>query len=94
MSLINPENWAETGGDAKSKRWEYWGLIYKARRDFVSQIPPSYDLADVNHIPHSFEAHMRDEYGIAMSKDPDGNYTADFSIIDEHKYLLFKLKYS
>lgn len=89
--LINPENWGEVDGDAKAKRWDYWNLIYAARRDFIKQVEST---VDTGSIPESFDKHMLDEYGLRMMKDSGGNYTADYAIVDEHKYLMFRLKYS
>jgi len=62
-----------------------WIGIKKARQDFdKTRDSDQYD---------GFMEHMRDEYGIQMHYDKDGNIQQEFHIVDEKKYIFFKLKY-
>lgn len=91
MSLLNPENWSESDVEFGKRRWEYWSTMFTVRKEFVAALPADVSVLD---IPAKFEEFMFNEHGIEMGKDQVGNYTADFKIVDEHKFLLFKLKYS
>lgn len=91
MSLINPQNWSESDNSANQQRWEYWGTLFKLRKEFTSGLPQDTSLVE---IPRLFEEYMLEEHGIKVGKDEGGNYTADYTVVDEQKFLLYKLKYS
>lgn len=89
--LVNPENWSEVDQVAKSKRWEYWNTMAKIRMEFIASLDP---IPDPSEIIPLFERHMLDVHGIKVKKNSDGQYIADYDIVDEQKYLMYKLKYS
>jgi hypothetical protein len=89
--LINPENWSEVETEAKSKRWEYWNTMAKIRKEFIETLDPN--IQPIEIIP-LFERHMLDVHGIRVKKNSEGQYISDYDIMDEQKYLMYKLKYS
>ena len=40
-----------------------------------------------------FSTWIQDQYGIKLHLNSDGRITADYTIVDQHKYLICKLKY-
>jgi hypothetical protein len=41
----------------------------------------------------SFNDWLLERYGIQLQLNSDGRITADYTIVDQHKYLICKLKY-
>jgi len=63
---------------------EFWTALKNARHDFNDKGGHQHD---------GFMEHMRDTYGIQLYFDDEGNIKRDYTIVDEQKYLVFKLKY-
>lgn len=69
-------------------RTQYWMMLRKAMGD--------YDKSHVHATRHGrtdgFCQFMRDQYGLAPTLT-DGNFTEHYNIVNEKKYMLFKIKY-
>lgn len=59
----------------------FWRAMEKARRD--SSFPSTVDFSD----------YVRDAFGVQLFINDEGFINQNFAVIDEQKYLLFKLKY-
>ena len=71
-------------------KYRYWSLLRRAYQDFhKAQEATKIRLP----IQHDFVSWMAEHWGIRVHLNPMG-YTEYFDIADEHKYLLFELKYA
>ena len=78
---------------SKDARWDtIFGEI-----EFLSKVRRARDLYEQEHggtyDVELFLAWMRDEYGVDIVQNDNG-LTADYTIIDPQKHLLFELKFS
>jgi hypothetical protein len=73
----------------RNKRDQYWAMLRRAREDFKKIVSPKKYGPD----PYAFSHYLQDIYGIRPELDGYSNYTGDYTILDEKKYLLFLLKY-
>jgi hypothetical protein len=71
--------------DDRKKTYDFWKTLRKANDDYLS-----IDVAGDG----TFKEFMLYNYGIQLFYDENGNIAAHFEITDEHKHLLFVLKYS
>ena len=73
----------------KEQRNRYWRSVHTAREDYMHQYR---DLIDQTAKPllHNW---LEEHYGIRMGIDDQGNYTADYQVTDEKKFMMFKLRY-
>lgn len=61
--------------------------ITRARVDWVKEFPDEVNL-------DLFTEWLYNMYGIKLLHDPMGNITAEYTVVDEHRFLLFMLKYA
>jgi len=75
--------------DQRKKRWDYWAALKLVRKEYMQ------DMADLGgqFDAYDFEDYLEANYGIKMNL-VDGNITDGFIIMDEHKYLIFLLKFT
>jgi hypothetical protein len=71
--------------DKRAKTYDFWKSLKKAQREYLH--------LDVNG-DGTFGEFMLYEYGIQLYFDGDNYIKPDFDIVDEHKHLLFVLKYT
>ena len=71
-------------------KYRYWSMLrgayqdyYRAQEGIKIRLP----------MQHDFVSWMLEQWGVKVHTDPLG-YTEYFDIADEHKYLLFELKYA
>jgi hypothetical protein len=70
--------------EIRAKKYEYWQKLRLAQHDYAKSTGnPSTD---------DFCKWMQDRWGLAI-EIVDGGYSPYYNIIDENKYLLFKIKY-
>jgi hypothetical protein len=60
--------------------------------ELLRRLRPEYEK-DPGPMP-GFSAWVLDQYGIKLYLNSDGRITADYTIVDQHKYLICRLKYS
>jgi hypothetical protein len=60
--------------------------------EFLRRIRSEYTGADAS-VP-GFPDWLLETYGIQLILNSDGRITADYTIVDQHKYLICKLKYT
>ena len=71
-------------------KYRYWSMLRGAYQDYyLSQEGTKIRLP----MQQNFVSWMLEQWGIKVNTDPLG-YTEYFDIADEHKYLLFELKYA
>jgi len=79
-----------TGGEIfrpyREKRNRYWEILRMARNN-------ANKLSGRILNDKEFQKFLNDTYGIQPEYDNNGNYTAEYTVIDEKKYLLLLLKY-
>ena len=68
----------------RKNRWKYWNLLKLVRTEFMEG-RKEFDAYD-------FESYIQGKYGIKMNM-LDGNITDGYEIVDEHKYLIFLLRF-
>jgi len=68
----------------RKNRWKYWNLLKLVRQEFMVD-RKEFDAYD-------FESYIQNKYGIKMNM-LDGNITDGYEIVDEHKYLIFLLRF-
>ena len=80
--------------ELKRQKYEYWRMLARANEDFRSNSPPRVvnDLKDFNAEKRAFEQWMLDQWGLEVVVEQDG-YSPYYTVVDEHKYLLFCVKY-
>jgi hypothetical protein len=70
----------------RKKRDQYWRMLRSARHDFVG-------TGNSNTDPYAFSHYLQQNYGLRPELDAYSNYSNEYTVIDEKKYLLFLLKY-
>jgi hypothetical protein len=60
--------------------------------ELLRRMRPEYER-DPGPMP-GFSAWVLDQYGIKLHLNSDGRITTDYTIVDQHKYLICRLKYS
>ena len=79
-----------TGGEMlrpyREKRNRYWEILRMAQKD-------ANKLNGRILNSKEFQKFLKDTYGIQPKYDNNGNYSAEYTVIDEKKYLLLLLKY-
>ena len=75
--------------EERRKRHYYWAMLRQANDDFKKIVSPKKYGSNV----YAFSYYLQDIYGLRPELDGSGNYTGDYTILDEKKYLLFLLKY-
>ena len=73
---------------ARISRNTYWRRLGILRSEYEGSIlgVKAYTVAE-------FNTWVKDTYGLVINFDSMGNITSDYTVSDEHKYLLFLLKY-
>ena len=71
-------------------KYRYWSLLRRAYQDYHR----AQDYIKIRlPMRQDFVSWMLEQWGVKVHTDPLG-YTEYFDIADEHKYLLFELKYA
>lgn len=88
-SILAADSFRQWDRERLERRNQYWQAINRARREYLDQYVGIYDLT----VRPALHYWMQEHYGIRMGIDDQGNYTRDFEILDERRYLMFQLKY-
>lgn len=75
--------------DYRQQRDRYWTAIRAMRHEYLAENKGVYDLTARPTVHYWAEQ----KYGFAMATDGSGDYTADYTVTDPKKFLLFRLKY-
>ena len=73
----------------KEKRNQYWAALKEARKEYLSDNKGVYDLSS----RPSMHYWVRQKYGIIMGIDSLGEYTSEYTVDDEKKFMLFQIKF-
>lgn len=82
----NYDQWAQ---EQKQKRWDYWTAVRKMREEYMAENAGVYDLTTRPSLHYWAEG----KYGFKMGLDGTGDYTAEYTVVDSKKFLLFQIKY-
>ncbi len=74
---------------SRQDRDRYWGAIHAMRPEYIEQYKGMYDLTNRPAIHHWAEQ----KYGFRMETDGTGNYTANYTVVEPKKFMLFQIKY-
>jgi len=72
----------------KEKRNQYWQACHAIRTEYLEEYKGDYSMTRP-----SLHHWAEQRYGFLMETDGTGNYTANYTITDSKKFLLFQLKY-
>ncbi len=73
----------------KAERNRYWSAIHSMRREYLDENKGIYDLTARPRIDYW----ANEKYGFQMEVDGEGNYTANYTVTDPKKFMLFQIKY-
>lgn len=71
-----------------SERNRYWGAIHAMRPEYIAEYKGDYGMTRP-----SIHYWAEDKYGFRMETDGTGNYTANYTVTDPKKFMLFQIKY-
>jgi len=72
----------------KDKRNQYWQACHAMRAEYLEEHKGDYSMSRP-----SIHYWANEKYGFQMEADGEGNYTANYTVTDSKKFLLFQLKY-
>lgn len=68
----------------RQARWDFWNVLKKLRKEYTED--------GTNFDADEFIAWVEDKYGLKLILNFTG-ITDDYTITDEQKYIIFRLKY-
>jgi hypothetical protein len=75
--------------EIRRKKYQYWQRLTRANEDYRREHDHKNDFAEEKI---DFGQWMRDQWGLEIDMETEG-ITPYYTIVDEHKYLLFVIKY-
>lgn len=72
----------------KEERNRYWQAIYAMRPEYIEEFRGDYSMTRP-----SIHYWAEQKYGFKMESDGTGNYTANYTVTDPKKFMLFQIKY-
>ena len=72
----------------KERRDKYFAVIRAMRVEYLEDNQGTYD-----HTRPRLDYWANEKYGFQMESDGSGNYTANYTITDPKKFMLFQIKY-
>ncbi len=72
--------------ERKRRRDQYWMALYDARQEYMNH-------PDEDRNTDSFFYYLQRTYGFKPQITDDGKLGIDYTVHDEKKFLLFKIKY-
>lgn len=76
--------------EEQRKRYLYWNRLKRARDEF-QKVNPESNRSDWGGL---FYEWFKETYGVQMHTDNSGMITGSYTVLDEHKFTIFLLKYS
>ena len=73
----------------REARDRYWSAIRNMREEYMQDNKGVYDLTARPTVHYWAEQ----KYGFRMEVDGNGGYTAEYTVTDPKKFLLFQIKY-
>jgi hypothetical protein len=72
----------------KAERNRYWQAIHDMRAEYLEENKGDYGMTRP-----SVHYWAEEKYGFKMETDGTGNYTANYTVTDPKKFMLFQIKY-
>ena len=76
----------------QENKYDYWQLLWKLKQEYNKQYTGYYEPTDRGYTD-SFEKYAENQYGLKIIMDSQGNYKAEYKIVDEAKYAWMLLKH-
>ena len=73
----------------KQDRNRYWQACHAMRAEYLEENKGIYDLT----VRPRLDYWANEKYGFQMDMDSEGNYTANYTVTDPKKFMLFQIKY-
>lgn len=73
---------------SKQERNRYWSAIHAMRPEYLEE-----NKGDFSMSRPSIHYWAEQKYGFQMEADGEGNYTANYTVTDPKKFMLFQIKY-
>ncbi len=70
------------------ERNRYWGAIHAMRPEYMEEYKGDFSMSRP-----SVHYWAEQKYGFRMETDGTGNYTANYTVVDPKKFMLFQIKY-
>ena len=71
------------------KRNQYWHAIHAMRQEYLEDFKGVYDLT----VRPRIDYWANEKYGFQMEADGNGDYTANYTVTNPKKFMLFQIKY-
>lgn len=71
------------------ERNRYWSAVHAMRPEYTAEYK---HLQDPTARP-TLNYWAEEKYGFKMETDGTGNYTANYTVVDSKKFMLFQIKY-
>ena len=88
MSYVYDDSLVKIDQDRKARRAAYWKMLKQAHDEYEDTECAGYE-ANLG----GFRYWMERKWGIQI-EIIDGNYGANYNVCNEHKFLLFQMKYA
>lgn len=90
MTVTIKNNWMilPTKAD-KERRDKYFEVVRSLRAEYVEEQKGVYDIT----VRPRLDYWVNEKYGFQMQTDGQGNYTAEYTVTDPKKFMLFQIKY-
>jgi hypothetical protein len=75
-------------GEIVAERNRYWASIHAMRSEYIEQYKGDYSMTRP-----AIHYWAEEKYGFRMETDGEGNYTANYTVTDPKKFMLFQIKY-
>lgn len=72
----------------RQARNQYWSAIHAMRPEYMEE-----HRGDLSMTRPSVHHWAEQKYGFRMESDGEGNYTANYTVTNPKKFMLFKIKY-
>ncbi len=73
----------------RKERDAYFSAVRRLNSEYTEEYK---DIVDLTARP-TVHYWVEEKYGFAMATDGSGNYTADYTITDPKKFMMFQIKY-
>ena len=70
------------------ERNRYWHAIHAMRPEYMEEFKGDFSMTRP-----SIHYWANEKYGFQMEADGEGNYTANYTVTDPKKFMLFQIKY-
>jgi hypothetical protein len=90
MGIVVKNNWMLLPTkEEKERRDKYFEIIRALRHEYMEVHKGILDIT----VRPRLDFWANEKYGFQMETDGQGNYTADYTVTDPKKFMLFQIKY-